>query len=175
MHVTIFWNTQNSLRHCQIPYDNVAVVWVFIWRVRDILQGYLIWPPTEEAFLACTGIYTFVFLLRMQIFHQAAYRSLILDVTALKSTPSFVCSSTQMCSLVDVLEVSYRNRRVSTPNVCCRSDVSNCKPACRIWPFRIFERPAKLFKINRLWGLNIKIFNYLQSIRWDRKICYQIS
>jgi len=41
----------------------------------------------------------------MRIFHQTAYRNLTSDVTALKSTPSFVCSNTQMCSLVDALEV----------------------------------------------------------------------
>ena len=47
VNVTVFWNTQNSLRRYRIPYDNVAVVWVIILRRNDKnLQGYLIWPST---------------------------------------------------------------------------------------------------------------------------------
>ena len=41
----------------------------------------------------------------MQIFHQAAYRNLTSYVTALQSAPSYVRNSTQMRSLVDVVEV----------------------------------------------------------------------
>ena len=44
----------NSPRHTHIPYDDVAVVRVCVYCTvqisADNLEGYLIWPPTEEAF-----------------------------------------------------------------------------------------------------------------------------
>ena len=58
VNVTVFWNTQNSLRRYRIPYDNVAVVWVIILLRNDkkkfkvTLSGLRL----KKHFLVSTGV-----------------------------------------------------------------------------------------------------------------------